>query len=241
MLRLCALLSLLVLGMSAEGLSTSLIHRSSPTSTPPTKKKKSPPRRLSAIPQWIYSSVFLTAYFDDGHYKQGYALLLPNGHYLTASTLVFDRGMYAQTIMAKMQDDSAPMLICVARLRVKAIDHNRGLALLSTHVFTNDGCQIRPESYYHARIYRKYAQNPLEQTASPTFPLYYPQVNPKNAFQIQALSASLKSIKIPYGRPLFGANGVFAGLISANERNAWVIKKETILSFLKTLKERKLF
>ncbi|WP_233704370.1 hypothetical protein [Helicobacter cynogastricus] len=193
------------------------------------------------MPQWIYSSVFLTAYFDDGHYKQGYALLLQNGHYLTASTLIFDRGMYAQTIMAKMQDDSAPMLICIARLRVKAIDRNRGLSLLSTYEFTNDDCQTRPESYYHARIYKKYAQNLLEQKTSPTFPLYYPQVNPQNAFKIQALSASLKNLKIPDGRPLFGANGTFAGLISANRRNTWIIKKEVVLSFLHILRERKLF
>ncbi|MFC3846976.1 hypothetical protein ACFOPX_00285 [Helicobacter baculiformis] len=238
-----------------EALNTSLIHRAKkPAAHAHPKKKQTtlprhstnpkPTKRAGAPHRWIYSSVFLTAYFGDGHYKQGYGLLLQNGHYLTASSLVFDNGLYAQVIMAKMQDDSAPMLICVAKLHVKAIDRNRGLSLLATHVFTNDFCQNRPESYYHARIYKKYGQDLLTQKGVPDAPvLYYPQVSSKNAFEVQnlrALSSRALVQDAPYGRPLFSASGAFMGMLSANQKKAWVIKRETVLDFLRVLKERKL-
>ncbi|WP_104696180.1 hypothetical protein [Helicobacter salomonis] len=245
-----------------EVLNTSLIHRakSKPSaSAGRTKKKQATPKKRpintkkptnvkaskNTPPphQWIYSSVVLTAYFSDGHYKQGYGLLLQNGQYLTASSLIFDQGMYAQTIMAKMQDDSAPLLICVARLHVKAIDRNHDLSLLSTHAFTNDYCQTRPESYYHARIYKKYGQNLLAQKgAFENRNLYYPQVSQKNAFEVQSLQLGNWNLfqDTPYGRPLFSANGTFMGILSANQHQVKIIKRGVVLNFLRALKERDL-
>ncbi|WP_121022059.1 hypothetical protein [Helicobacter vulpis] len=235
----------------AEVLNTSLIHhtkKAKPKKKPLSKKPLPSKKRVvksksHSAPRvrWIYSSAFLTAYFSDGHYKQGYGLLLQNGNYLTASNLIFDQGMYAQTIMAKMQDDSAPMLICVARLHVKAIDRNRGLSLLSTHVFTNDYCQIRPESYYHARIYKKYGQNLLAHNATfHTLPLYYPQVSPKNAFEVQSLHGVSNLQENPFGRPLFNASGVFMGMLDAQKNKVRLIKRDVIMDFLRALQQRDL-
>ncbi|BCZ17285.1 Periplasmic protein [Helicobacter sp. NHP19-003] len=187
--------------------------------------------------------VFLTAYFGDGHYKQGYGLLLQKGHMLTSAELAYDKGMYATTFMAQMQDDSAPVLICVARLHIKAIDRNRGLALLNTHAFTNDYCQIRPESFYHARIYKRYAQD-LLQTKSTTLGLqvYYPKVSDDNAFEVQTL---LEHHTYPpeketnaYGRPFFNSAGVFVGMAINPSATA---PSHSVHDFLRNLKHRNLF
>ncbi|TSA80151.1 hypothetical protein [Helicobacter mehlei] len=245
MRALAVVLGLLALGaLQADGINTSLIHPAKKVKTPQktapkNNQQKSP--KSAPTERWIYSSAFLTAYFSDGHYKQGYGLLLPNGNYLSASSLVFDQGMYAQTIMARMQDDSAPLLICVARLRLKAIDRNRGLSLLGTHVFTNDNCQVRPESYYHARIYKKYAQNLLAHSQTPsTKTLYYPQVGSKNAFEVQNLHNPSSLQDTPLGRPLFDAHGVFMGMLGGGQNQIKVIKRGVIIDFLRAMQKRKL-
>ncbi|GMB92693.1 Periplasmic protein [Helicobacter bizzozeronii] len=246
MWALAVILGLLALGaLQAEGINTSLIHPTQKTNTPkkhpPKNKPQKPPKSAPTSERWIYSSAFLTAYFSDGHYKQGYGLLLSNGNYLSASSLVFDQGMYAQTIMARMQDDSAPLLICVARLRLKAIDRNRGLSLLGTHLFTNDNCQVRPESYYHARIYKKYAQNLLTHSQTPsTKALYYPQVGSQNAFEIQSLHHPSSLQDTPLGRPLFDAHGVFMGMLGDQQNQIKVIKRGVITDFLRAMQKHKL-
>ncbi|WP_232088492.1 hypothetical protein [Helicobacter suis] len=211
-----ALLALFFLGCvlhAEKALDTSLIHhtkRSHATKKIPrqnqkiTKSAKKPNKQqvkqhkeqnnanLEPLHLWIYSTVFLIAYFRDGHYKQGYGLLLQNGHVLTSSELAYDKGMYATTFVAKMQDDSGPMLICVARLRLKAIDRNRGLSLLNTHAFTNDYCQIRPESYYHARIYTKYGQDLLTKNSNPrkALQIYYPKISDQGTFEVGTFEVS---------------------------------------------------
>ncbi|CRF40467.1 hypothetical protein [Helicobacter ailurogastricus] len=199
---------------------------------------------------WIYSTMFLTAYFGDGHYKQGYGLLLPRGHVLTSSELAYDKGMYATTFMAKMQDDSAPVLICVARLRIKAIDRNRGLALLNTHAFTNDFCQTRPESFYHARIYKKYAQNLLHAKNSPTLPgspLYYPTVSDTNAFVVENARQTLEHLlpkgnEVMDGQPFFNSAGVFLGMaVNSTKNPRTFVPSGTIYDFLRDLRHRHLF
>ncbi len=211
-----ALLALFLLGYvlhAEKALNTSLIHHTKPThairKTPHldhkiTKNAKNPNKeqvkqhkehnnaKLEPLHLWIYSTVFLIAYFKDGHYKQGYGLLLQNGHVLTSSELAYDKGMYATTFIAKMQDDSGPMLICIARLHLKAIDRNRGLSLLNTHAFTNDYCQVRPESYYHARIYTKYGQDLLTKNSHPhkALQIYYPKISDQGTFEVGTFEVS---------------------------------------------------
>lgn len=220
-----------------------------------SKKSKGPAkwRNAAVLHKWIYSSVFLTAYFSDGHYKQGYGLLLKNGHYLTSSELAFDRGMYAKTVMARMQDDSASVLICVAQLRLRAIDRNRGLSLFNTYVFTNDYCEIRPESYYHKRIYTKYGQDLLLLSKHPkgASMLYYPQVSLKDGFEIKSMHipSAKKSDLYPiksslenmYGRPFFSQNGVFMGMVTANNAHLLFANREIVQEFLRDLRRRKIF
>ncbi|BCZ18877.1 hypothetical protein NHP190012_05190 [Helicobacter sp. NHP19-012] len=203
----------------------------------------------TALHPWIYSAVFLTAYFGDGHYKQGYGLLLQKGHVLTSAELAYDKGMYATTFMAQMQDDSAPVLICVARLHIKAIDRNRGLALLNTHAFTNDFCQTRPESFYHARIYRKYAQNLSKcKNAQPGLHMYYPKVSKTNAFIVQDMHQVLKQTQYSkanetmYGRPFFNSVGDFVGMAINNTHDPHsFVPNPVICDFLLNLKHRQIF
>ncbi|WP_104690701.1 hypothetical protein [Helicobacter heilmannii] len=199
----------------------------------------------TSLHPWIYSSVFLTAYFGDGHYKQGYGLLLQKGHVLTSAELAYDKGMYATTFIAQMQDDSAPVLICVARLHIKAIDRNKGLALLNTHAFTNDFCQTRPESFYHARIYTRYAQNLfLDKSTTLGLRMYYPKVGNDNAFKVQSLHEHhaypllSKQDSNAYGRPFFNSTGVFVGM--AVNPSA-IAPRTAVDAFLNELKHREIF
>lgn len=110
------------------------------------------------LPAWVYSVALLKVYFSDGTYKEGYATLLKNGRYIASSETLYSNGLYPKTILAKMQDSSAKELICIASLHLEAMDRDQGLSLLKTADFRDDYCHKREESYYHARIYTKYAQ-----------------------------------------------------------------------------------
>ncbi|BEG57599.1 hypothetical protein NHP21005_12870 [Helicobacter sp. NHP21005] len=223
------------------------VHTPTPQhNTHPAHAKHTPRHQHTSLHLWIYSTVFLTAYFGDGHYKQGYGLLLQKGHVLTSAELAHDKGMYATTFTAQMQDDSAPILICVARLHIKAIDRNRGLALLNTRAFTNNSCQTRPESFYHARIYKRYAQNLLQaKSAARGLRVYYPKVGDNNAFEVRSLperhiSHPLSSERETnaYGRPFFNNTGVFVGMAI---NPSVIAPSHNIYTFLHNLKQRNLF
>lgn len=105
---------------------------------------------------WVYSLGFLNVYFDDGTLKQGFGTLLKNGFFLTSSDLMSSGGALPKRIYVRMQDDSANSLMCVAYLEVRALDLDRGLALLQTLGFTDQNCNSRNESFYHKRIYDLY-------------------------------------------------------------------------------------
>lgn len=125
-------------------------------------------------------------YFSDGTYKEGYATLLKNGRYIASSETLYSNGLYPKTILAKMQDSSAKELICIASLHLEAMDRDQGLSLLKTADFRDDYCHKREESYYHVRIYTKYAQtfhsNPYTNQKTPNSDLYYPALNEEILF-----------------------------------------------------------
>ncbi|MGL2844073.1 hypothetical protein ACQKBC_06735, partial [Helicobacter pylori] len=150
------------------------------------------------LPAWIYSVALLKVYFSDGTYKEGYATLLKNGRYIASSETLYSNGLYPKMILAKMQDSSARELICIASLRLEAMDRDQGLSLLKTADFRDDYCHKREESYYHARIYAKYAQifhsNPYTNQKTPNSDLYYPALNEGNSFSIQTTDISVAEL-----------------------------------------------
>lgn len=64
---------------------------------------------------------------------------------ISLSETLYSNGLYPKTILAKMQDSSAKELICIASLRLEAMDRNQGLSLLKTADFRDDYCHKREE------------------------------------------------------------------------------------------------
>ncbi len=229
------------------------------------KLVRSDPPLDPELPTWVYSIALLKVYFSDGTYKEGYATLLENGRYIASSETLYSNGLYPKMILAKMQDSSAKELICIASLRLEAIDRDQGLSLLKTADFRDDYCHKREESYYHARIYAKYAQtfrsNLYANQKTPNSDLYYPALNEGNSFSIQttdisvaellkskkflSLDASFKKGSVLWGgRPYFSEVGEFMGMASStleSQESLVIIPKETIVRFLSALKNQNIF
>ncbi|OBV29059.1 hypothetical protein BKN38_07395 [Helicobacter sp. CLO-3] len=101
---------------------------------------------------WIKSVGLAMVSFDDGSFRSGFGVLLPENIFLTSAELAHNASTYPKNILLKMRDVSAGNLICVAQLRLKALDKVRGLALLEISGYTDDYCNLRSQSYYHKQI-----------------------------------------------------------------------------------------
>lgn len=215
--------------------------------------------------KWIYSTALITAYFKDGSFKQGFAMLLANGVYLTSSQLTYDRGLYPEKITAKMQDDSADPLICIAELQLKAMDSSKGLALLKTSAFTDDYCNVRTESYYHKRIYQKYAQDVFSKKPTKDLignGLYFPIIKEADTFGVDrtypikeethynenlqkevsyGYSLPFETYeRFAFGKPYFDKEGDFLGIFSmiSDSYIPVLIKKEVVQAFICEVKNK---
>lgn len=152
---------------------------------------------------WIHSVGMIVSYFDSGSITQGYAVLLKNGYFLTSSRVIYDQESYPKNIYVKMQDDSAKPLICIAKLQVRAIDEQKGLALLKTIGYTDDYCEERPQSFYHKRIYDFYAVNPflyrvdtyvVEKNQNfDEVDFFYPMIKKQYSFNVEKVSKAKKN------------------------------------------------
>ncbi|PAF41730.1 hypothetical protein [Helicobacter sp. 11S03491-1] len=217
--------------------------------------------------EWIYSTAIITSYFDDGSFRQGFGLLLKDGFYLTSSELTYNAGLYPKKILAKMQDDSAKPLICIAQLRLKAMDSNKGLALLKTTAFTDDYCNVRSESYYHKRIYDKYGKNIFSPTPTKKLinnGIYFPILEDVDTFGVGKIISFQESNQpkvnsktksygyflpsdaygdFTFGKPYFSKNGEFLGIFSVieNPYTPILIKKEIVQDFICELKKKNIF
>lgn len=209
--------------------------------------------------KWIYATAVITAYFKDGSFRQGFAMLLPNGMYLTSSQLTYVSGLYPEKITAKMQDDSADPLICIAELQLKAMDASKGLALLKTSAFTDDYCNIRTESYYHKRIYQKYAQDVFSKKPTKDLinnGLYFPIIKEADTFGVDRTYPIKEETyynknlqkevsygyslpfdayeRFTFGKPYFDKEGDFLGIFSmiSDSYLPVLIKKEVVQEFI---------
>lgn len=215
--------------------------------------------------KWVYATALITAYFQDGSFKQGFAMLLPNGMYLTSSQLTYASGLYPEKITAKMQDDSADPLICIAELQLKAMDNSKGLALLKTAAFTDDYCNVRAESYYHKRIYQKYAQDVFSKKPTKDLisgGLYFPIIKEADTFGVDRTYPIKEEIyynknlqkevsygyslpfdayeRFTFGRPYFDKEGDFLGVFSmiSDSYLPVLIKKEVVQEFICEVKDK---
>lgn len=215
--------------------------------------------------KWIYGTAVITSYFKDGSFKQGFAMLLPNGMYLTSSQLTYTGGLYPEKITAKMQDDSADPLICVAELQLKAMDSSKGLALLKTSAFTDDYCNVRTESYYHKRIYQKYAQDIFSKKPTKDLinnGLYFPIIKEADTFGVDRTYPIKEETyynknlqkevsygyslpfdayeRFTFGKPYFDKEGDFLGVFSmiSDSYLPVLIKKEVVQEFVCEVKNK---
>lgn len=186
-------------------------------------KKKDNLQKEQAPSSWIHSVGMIVSYFDNGNMTQGYGVLLKEGYFITASNLVYNHQEYPKDIYVKMQDDSAKPLICVAKLQVKAIDEQKGLALLKTVAYTDDYCKERGQSFYHKRIYELYSLNPFLYPVNTffidsvqnfeDFGFLYPNIGKQYTFSVNKI---IKARKITYFDKNFKQNIFYAYLPENN-------------------------
>lgn len=205
--------------------------------------------------QWVYGTAVITTTFLNGSIKRSYGVLLRDGMFVTSANMVYDKNVYARESYAMMQDDSSIPFICVAKLSVKALDLQKGLAILETLSYTDIYCNERSKSYYHDRIYSGYwvdVFTPLQDESNPI--VYSPYITKLNSFATQKhiLRESLEQLaikegddfegyKYAYGKGFYTFDGRLLGIVGASQDNLpKFIKTEEISSFLCELKDRKI-
>lgn len=220
------------------------------------KKKNKDQIKLVKNEDWIYGTAVITTTFLDGAIKRSYGILLQDGLYLTSANMVYNKSIYPRTSYAMMQDDSTPPFICIAKLSIKALDLQRGLAVLETSEYTDAYCNVREKSFYHDRIYAKnwidvFDSREIDEKYGV---LYSATISPINSFQtkttplkgkIEDLAketvSSFEGYKYPYGKGYYTRDGRLVGVVGANiDDEPYIVKTKEIASFLCELKDKKI-
>ncbi|RDU70335.1 hypothetical protein [Helicobacter brantae] len=220
------------------------------------KKKKASEEKIVINQDWIYGTAVITTTFLDGSIKRSYGILLRDGMYLTSANMVYNQNVYARASYAMMQDDSTPPFLCVAKLSIKALDLQRGLAVLETAEYTDAYCNVREKSFYHDRIYAKNWVDVFSNfgDSEKYGVLYSATISAINSFLTKAtpIEGSLEDLahtqtsnfagyKYPYGKAYYTREGRLVGVIGAkNDDEPIFIKRAQIASFLCELKEKKI-
>jgi len=94
---------------------------------------------------FLHAQVSLVVYFEDGSYKEGFgAVVDKGGTILTAASLVLDeRGEPAQRVVVRLQEYESGPMSAIARAEVRAVDSDRGLALLESRYYTDAFGNVR--------------------------------------------------------------------------------------------------
>lgn len=220
------------------------------------KKKKEHKEEIVINKDWIYGTAVITTTFLDGSIKRSYGILLRDGMYLTSANMVYNQNVYARASYAMMQDDSTPPFLCVAKLSIKALDLQKGLAILETTQYTDAYCNVREKSFYHDRIYAKNWIDVFSDYSEKEKygVLYSATISPLNSFLTKAtpVNGSLEDLahiptsnfggyKYPYGKGYYTRDGHFVGIVGAkNDDEPMFIKRVQIADFLCELKEKKI-
>lgn len=190
------------------------------------------------MPQWIYSTAIIETNFSDGSFKKGLGTLLKNGFYLTSSEVVYNGKIMPKAIYVKMQDDMTASLICVSKLQLKAVDLDAGLALLKVSQSVDDYCQLRPQTYYQDRIFKRYGIDIFvsHRNITPYVEVNYPYFDEMFVFVPQSMKIGKVATyydfdkqkeqgygfeisadsyeEHTYGRAFYDDKGVFLGMMS---------------------------
>lgn len=222
------------------------------------KKKKKKEEKIVVNQEWVYGTAVITTTFLDGSIKRSYGILLRDGMYLTSANMVYNKNVYARASYAMMQDDSTPPFFCVGKLSIKALDLQKGLAILETTEYTDAYCNVREKTFYHDRIYTKnwidvfssFGESEKEKYGI----LYSATISPLNSFLTKATpiegslddlahttSSNFEGYKYPYGKGYYTRDGRLVGIVAAkNDDEPMFIKRAQIADFLCELKEKKI-
>lgn len=220
------------------------------------KKKKQAQEKIVVNQDWIYGTAVITTTFLDGSIKRSYGILLRDGMYLTSANMVYNQNIYARASYAMMQDDSTPPFLCVGKLSIKALDLQRGLAVLETAEYTDMYCNVREKTFYHDRIYTKNWVDVFSDygESEKYGVLYSATISPINSFLTKAtpLEGTLEDLahtetgnfegyKYPYGKAYYTKEGRLVGVIGAKSDDEPIfIKRAQIAEFLCELKDKKI-
>lgn len=205
--------------------------------------------------KWIYGISVITTTFLDGSIKRSYGVLLKDGLFLTSANMVYDKNIYPRESYAMMQDDSSIPFICVAKLSIKALDLQRGLAILETSSYTDMYCNPERKSFYHDRIYSKHWVDVFEKDGTNKQGVVYsPYISDLNSFYtrrsivedtLEVLakeeSRDFEGYKYAYGKGYFTFEGKLIGVVGASQdEKPKLMRREEIADFLCELKEKKI-
>lgn len=196
---------------------------------------------------WIKSVGLLMVGFDDGAFKSGFGVLLPKNTILTSAELAQNGSAYPRYIYLKMRDESAGNLICIASLNLKAMDKAKGLALFEIANYTDDYCNIRSKSVYHADILNNNAYKNLAKQQQNTHDFYTVTTHFGNPSIAKYNIKSRRDLKIDsharhsivFGRPFFSKSGDFLGIATMvkSEIRPVVVSKNEVKDFICSLKK----
>lgn len=227
-------------------------YRNFQASSTANQQKKN---NVSFDKRWIYGTAVITTTFLNGSIKRSYGILLRDGMFVTSANMVYDQNVYARESYAMMQDDSSLPFICIARLSIKALDLQKGLAILETLNYTDIYCNKRSKSHYHDRIYSGYWVDVFKHVDPSGYPIVYsPYITQLDSFATernilqenleqlaQKESNDFEGYKYAYGKGFYTHDGKLLGMIGASNDNVpKFIKTQEISSFLCELKVRKI-
>lgn len=222
------------------------------------KKKKDQDIEIVSNQDWIYGTAVITTTFLDGSIKRSYGILLRDGMYLTSANMVYNQDVYARSSYAMMQDDSTPPFVCIAKLSIKALDLQMGLAVLETSEYTDAYCNVREKTFYHDRIYTKNwvdVFNQIDTGLEKKYTtLYSATISPLNSFLTKKTridgdlkklarekSTNFSGYKYSYGKGYYTREGKLVGIIAAkNDDDPFFVKTKQISEFLCGLKDKKI-
>ena len=193
---------------------------------------------------WIRSVGIVMVSFDDGSFRSGFGLLLPQNLFLTSAELGHNASAYPKNILLKMRDESAGSLICLAELRLKVLDKVQGLSLFEVSGYTDAHCNLRSQSYYHSKILDESAYD-IASTKPVQTNHYYTVSTTFNAPNISVFTFTdtqrrlpiKDAFKISFGRPFFSKDGQLLGMttLPRNAISPIIVSYKEIKDFLCSL------
>lgn len=207
------------------------------------KSKNTSLSRPQKQDSWINSIGLIMVSFDDGSFKSGFGILLPDKMFLTSSELAYGVNTYPKHTLLKIRDESSGHFICVAQLHLNLLDRAQGLAIFKVSDYTDDHCNIRAQSYYHKYLLENNAFN-LTKVRPQSQQAYFYTVTPSfsdiNILQIDG-KKHLPTNQAIFGRPFFSKNGDFLGITTiTNSTKPTIVSHKEVKKFICSMPQARL-